>query len=161
MDHLTDHSSRSRNPSEFVTDRDMFLFLLEEITRNLRRSFDARFEYAGLNRTQWRLLAYLLKDDGMTQTELSRCLEIERATVGQTVDKLEQQGLVERRASDRDRRVWHVHTLPKAQALVPELRVHADMIYDTMLGGIDTDQLSIARGILEQMARNVARLGGE
>lgn len=117
MDNPFEQSSNSRIPSEFVTDRDMLLFLLEEIARNLRRSFDARFEYAGLNRTQWRLLAYLLKDDGMTQTELSRCPEIERATVGQTVDKLEQQGLVERRASDRDRHVWHVHTLPKAQAL--------------------------------------------
>jgi MarR family transcriptional regulator for hemolysin len=81
---------------------------------------DARIEYAGVNRTQWRLLAYLLKDDGMTQTELSRCLEIERTTVGQAVDELELLGLVEPRASDRDRRVWHFYTLSKAQALVPE-----------------------------------------
>lgn len=82
--------------ANFLTDTDRLVFLMEEVTRRLRRTFDTSFEQFGLTRTQWRALAYLYRTPGLTQTELARELELERASVGQAIDRLEELSLVER-----------------------------------------------------------------
>ena len=56
----------------FPTPLDELAFLLEEVPRSLRRKFDERTHAHGLSRTQWRILAYLLRDPGMSQTELAQ-----------------------------------------------------------------------------------------
>ena len=70
----------------FPTPLDELAFLLEEVPRALRRKFDERTLAHGLSRTDWRILAYLFRDRGMSQTELAKCLELERMTVGLALD---------------------------------------------------------------------------
>ena len=84
-------------PDALVTPEDEVAFLMEEISRTLRRAFERRIQATGLSRTQWRIIVYVLRTEGLTQTELARALELERATVGQAIDRLEERGFVERR----------------------------------------------------------------
>jgi MarR family transcriptional regulator for hemolysin len=69
------------------------VFLIEEVPRKLRRVFDASTAKFGLTRTQWRALAYIFRTPGLTQTELAKCLELERASVGHIIDQLRKGGL--------------------------------------------------------------------
>lgn len=130
----------------FLTDTDRLAFLLEEVTRRLRRQFDASVEQFGLTRTQWRTLAYLYRSPGLTQTQLAKRLELERASIGQAIDRLEELQYVERRSAENDRRVWEVHLLPAAIELLPALRREADALYARMLdkvSGKKLDQLAV------------------
>ena len=43
--------------ASFLNDTDRVVFLMEEVTRRLRKTFDASVEQFGLTRTQWRALA--------------------------------------------------------------------------------------------------------
>ncbi|MCP2936584.1 MarR family transcriptional regulator, partial [Salmonella enterica subsp. enterica serovar Typhimurium] len=90
--------------------------------RALRQAFERRIARTGLTRTQWRIIAYLLRQQGLTQSDLARLLDLERATVGQAIDRLEGLALVERRPHHTDRRVWQVHLCDAAYQLVPLLR---------------------------------------
>lgn len=128
--------------SSFLTDTDRLLFLLEEVARSLRRKFDASVEQFGLTRTQWRTLAYLYLSPGLTQTQLARRLELERASIGQAVDRLEELQYVERRSAENDRRVWEVHLLPAAIELLPALRREADALYARMLDNVAATELT-------------------
>ncbi len=56
-----------------------------------------------------------------TQTELADTLEVERISVGRMVDRLVDNGLVERRNDPADRRVWRLHLLPSAYEIVNKL----------------------------------------
>lgn len=142
--------------ASFLTDTDRVVFLMEEVTRRLRRTFDASVEQFGLTRTQWRALAYLYRTPGMTQTELARKLELERAGVGQAIDKLEGLGLVERRSAKDDRRVWRIHLLPAAIDLLPQLRKEADAVYDQLLKGIPAQDIRILQEVINAMQANLA-----
>ncbi len=140
--------------ANFTAD-DELLFLLEEVTRGVRRAFERRIGAFGLSRAQWRLLGYVIRDEGLTQTDLAALLELERATVGQTIDRLEAQGLVERRPSPKDRRIWRVFVRPAAIKLIPALRIEADRVHHVMWDGATAD----ARGRFdEELARIAARL---
>jgi DNA-binding MarR family transcriptional regulator len=157
---LSNTSYPERMPVEYldqstdapVTARDEVAFLLEEVTRNLRRAFEVRIQETGLNRSQWRLLVYLMRQEGQSQTELAACLDLERATVGQAIDRLEELGLLERRMCPSDRRVWHVYLKDPGRKLMPRLRLEADAVYDCVWKGAPPGSLQIFRDILREMA---------
>ncbi|WP_086740845.1 MarR family winged helix-turn-helix transcriptional regulator [Erythrobacter colymbi] len=144
--------------AKFLTETDQLVFLMEEVTRRLRRIFDTSVEQFGLTRTQWRTLAYLYRTPGMTQTELARELELERASVGQAIDRLEELSLVERRSALNDRRVWQIHLMPAAVELLPKLRAEADAVYTRLLAETDKLELEQLRGTLTRMQANLDRI---
>ncbi|MEY4056330.1 MAG: hypothetical protein RL519_1665 [Pseudomonadota bacterium] len=139
----------------YVTDADELVFLVEEVPRKLRRLFDASTAKFGLTRTQWRALAYIFRTPGLTQTELAKCLELERASVGHVIDQLEKAEYVERRAVDGNRRVWTLHLLPKAIGILPSLRAEADAIYARLLAGIAANDVTTVKRLLASMSANI------
>lgn len=139
----------------FMNETDEFAFLLEEVPRVLRKSFDESIARFGLSLTQWRALAYLIKTEGMTQTELAKCLELERATIGLTIDRLEKLEFVERQPAEKDRRVWRIFLCQKAIDIIPELREEASSVYEIMFMGISKVDVATLRSAMEKMIRNL------
>jgi DNA-binding MarR family transcriptional regulator len=133
-------------------------FQLDELSRQLSRKLDARLFDYDLSRTQWRLLAHVLKCEGMTQSELARSADLERASIGQTIDLMERKQMVERRHAEGDRRVWRIFSTHKAQALVPEMRVVVDDVFIAMFSGFDPAGEDALRVLLDQLAANLSRI---
>lgn len=142
-------------PQRYLTDADELVFLVEEVPRKLRRLFDSSTARFGLTRTQWRALAYIFRTPGLTQTELAKCLELERASVGHVIDQLEKADYVERRAVEGNRRVWTLHLLPKAVGILPALRSEADAVYARLLAGIAAADLNTVKRLLAAMSANL------
>ncbi len=155
--------SRSAYPGSaaaapIVTDRDEIVFRMEEIARTLRQAFERRIAQSGLTRTQWRMLAYLLRCEGVSQSELARLLDLERATIGQAIDRLEDQRLVERRPCPTDRRVWQVHLLPAAYDVVPLLRKEADWLHELTWKSLTDEDVAALKTMLDRIATNISSL---
>jgi|JI10StandDraft_1071094.scaffolds.fasta_scaffold188669_2 MarR family transcriptional regulator for hemolysin len=143
-----------------VTQRDEIVFRMEEITRTLRQAFERRIQQTGLTRTQWRILAYLLRSEGVSQSDLARLLDLERATIGQAIDTLEEQGLVERRPCPADRRVWRVHLREAAYDLVPLLRAEADRLHELTWVGLTESDIAFLELMLDRVAANLSTIPG-
>lgn len=95
--------------------------LLHDTARAFRFRFDAMARDLGVTRQQWRALYHISRHEGLHQAELADLLEVERITLCRMVDRLADAGLVERRADPKDRRVWRLHLLPPAHAIVDRL----------------------------------------
>src|SRR6185369_13805919 len=67
------------------------------------------------------LLAFLWQADGLSQAELSNKSQIDRTTMGGIVDRLEKEGLVERRPHPDDRRAYQVFLTKRGKALEYQL----------------------------------------
>jgi DNA-binding MarR family transcriptional regulator len=91
-------------------------FLLGDAARLLRRAFDERARTMGVTRPQWRVLALLKRFDGSTQVTIADMLEVEPITLGRMIDRLQDAGLVERRADPKDRRAWRPKAALKSQS---------------------------------------------
>lgn len=144
------------NHDSYMTETDEIVFLVEEVPRKLRKLFDASTAKFGLSRTQWRALAYIFRSPGLTQTELAKYLDLERASVGHVIDQLEKAHFVERRSIEGNRRVWNLHLLPKAIEILPSLRLEADMIYTQLLTGISATEFATIKTLLVKMSGNLA-----
>ena len=104
-----------------TTEKTTFGFLVTDVTRLMRKLFDRRAQRFDLTRAQWRALKRVHHGEGITQNELAEFLEMEPIAVGRVIDRLQKAGFVERRADPSDRRVWRLHLLPKAHAVVDDM----------------------------------------
>ncbi|QQS13377.1 MAG: MarR family transcriptional regulator [Rhodospirillales bacterium] len=96
-------------------------YLLSDVARLIRTVFDRRVRDIGLTRAQWLVLSRLYRRPGSSQTELADMLEVDRASAGRMIDRMEKGGWVERRADAGDRRIRRLHLTAEAR------RVHARM----------------------------------
>jgi DNA-binding MarR family transcriptional regulator len=115
-------------------------FLIADVARLLRAAFERQISETGLTRTQWQALVYLIRQDGLTQTELAQRLDIGKATVGGVVDRLARAELVERRDDPIDRRANRVYVTDAARQLVPLMRSKAAELYDEVFGELPPRQ---------------------
>ena len=119
-------------------------FLLHEVARLLRRRFEQNARGSGPTRSQWQVLAYLAKNEGINQSGLADLLEIEPITLCRIVDKLQIFELVERRPDPSDRRAWLLHLTPAARPKLSQLRRLGEVTRGEALAGVpeaDTDRL--------------------
>jgi DNA-binding MarR family transcriptional regulator len=133
-------------------------FLLHDIARQMRHTFDLQARDLGVTRQQWRALLTLARNDGLTQTELADLLEVERISVGRMVDRLVENGLVERRADPADRRVWRLHLLPLSHDLVNKLSAIGASLEADVLAGIPMDKHDEFRATLVQLREELRRI---
>src|SRR4029077_16148102 len=96
-------------------------YVLSDVARLMRTVFDRRVRRLGLTRAQWLMVTRLYRPPGTSQTELAEMLEVDRASAGRMIDRMEKGGWVERRADPVDRRVKRLHLTAEAR------RVHARM----------------------------------
>ena len=84
----------------------------------------------------------------MTMRELAERMSCEPSNATFVVDKLERQGLVERRAHPTDRRAKHLVLTPAGTALRD--RLLELLAQDSPLAGLTTDQQQALQGLLEK-----------
>lgn len=96
-------------------------FLLAKAYQRACAIFKEEFENFDLTPQQFGLLAFLWQQDGLSQAELSGKSQIDRTTMGGIVDRLEKEGLVERRPHPDDRRAYQVYLTKKGKSLEDEL----------------------------------------
>jgi DNA-binding MarR family transcriptional regulator len=132
-------------------DRRYIGFLISDVARLMRASFDRRVRAIGLTRAQWQVLVRLHRRPGITQSELAELLEVERATAGRLVDRLERKHWVERRADATDRRINRLHLTAEAEAVQARMsRIGGDLVDEALLPLTEAERQGLAR-LLEQM----------
>lgn len=147
------------NKHSYYIDRmsDDLGFLLGDAARLLRRSFDERARAVGVTRPQWRVLALLKRFDGSTQVTMADMLDVEPITLGRMIDRLQESGLVERRADPKDRRAWRLHLTPLGESRITALRPTALALFEDALAGLDDAQRAQLESMLDTIRANLTR----
>ena len=101
-----------------------FGFILHDVARLMRVTYDRRMRAIGLTRSQWWVLTHLYRNDGVTQSELADILEIEKPSLGRLLDRLESNGWVRREEHAGDRRAKRVFLADE----VEQGLVHAQLV---------------------------------
>lgn len=85
----------------------------------LSRLFDRRLQEVlkeqGVAPGQFAPLVMLFEQDGLTQAELCRRINVEQPTMANTLERMERDGLIKRKADTEDKRRALVHLTPRAR----------------------------------------------
>ncbi len=112
-------------------------FLVHDVARLMRSEFDRSVRDAGLTRAQWFILAYVIRTDGQTQTDLAIETDMGKAPLCKLLDRMQVGGWIERRPDPDDRRVNRVFKTAKVDPLTSMMIDATGSLYDIALEGLD------------------------
>jgi DNA-binding MarR family transcriptional regulator len=143
-------------PAPAKIDSDL-LVVLYDVARHMRTYSDHVARRRGMTRAQWVILSRLERQPNLSQSELSAIAEVSPITVARLVDRLEEQGLVERCTDPDDRRIWRLRLTPAAEPLLREIKEFRAKLYDVMTDGIAPADIDAMASGLQRMKENVSR----
>ena len=132
-----------------------FLFTLAELQRLVRAYADKQAARYGITRAQWAVLAKVERSEGLKQSELAELMEMQPITLTRLVDRLCDNGWIERRDDDTDRRVNRLYLRKAARPLLAKLAGLRSELTATALEGINPADAHRLLAQLETIKENV------
>ena len=128
-----------------------FGFLIHDVSRLRRVVVDRALKPLGITRSQWWVLAFLSRRDGMTQTALAADLDLTKVAIGGLLDRMEAAGFVERRADQSDGRARRVYLTRAGAKMVAAIRESVEAVELEILERIPEDALAQAADTLRTL----------
>lgn len=129
---------------------------LTVISRQLWQQFDQSVQSAGVSRAKWGLIAAVARNPGATQRAIAAMLQVTEVTAGRMIDRLCEDGLLERRENAQDRRGYCVYLTAAAKPLLDRLGQAAAVYEAEAFAGLSDDDLVRLETLLDIIARNIA-----
>lgn len=132
-------------------------YRLHAVGRLMRRRFERRVRQAGLpiTRLQAALLLYIARNPGVGQTAAAGDLGVEPIALVRMLDRLHEEGLVERRAHPTDRRVRTLWLTPLGWPVVDRILAINLEIRAEACAGFSPNALGALLNALDHMKENL------
>jgi MarR family transcriptional regulator for hemolysin len=138
----------------FSVERDL-AFLLSDAARLLRTCADQKARQFGMTRAQWAVLFRLERAEGLKQAELADLLEVQPITLTRLIDRLCENGLIERRSDPNDRRAKRLFLTPAAKPVMEQLSVVSEKMMAHVLAGLDQREREVMVASLTTIKNNL------
>jgi DNA-binding MarR family transcriptional regulator len=135
--------------------------VISDVARLLRTEFDRRVRKLGITRAQWLMLTRLHRKPGASHSELAEMLEVEKATAGRMIDRLEANGWVTRRTEVGDRRVKRVYLTAEAERVHRRIWHVAEATVEDAMGDLSAQESRQLMGLLLRVKRTLVSKGDE
>lgn len=136
-------------------------FLMHDVSRLRRSVFDEFMKPLGVTRSQWWVLAYLSRHDGMIQSDLAGMLELGKAALGGLIDRLEASGFIMRRPDETDRRVKRIFLSTSGTQLIKEMVKRNHDMSERMFKDLSTEDRYRLADMLMHVKRNLVSIRGQ
>jgi len=133
------------NPNEFGQ-------VLFGTARAWRTKLDQRLRPLGLSQGKWRTLIHLSQGGNkLTQKEIAERMGIEGPTLAGLLDRLQEDGWVERRGSPDDRRCKIVHLQRRSKAVLEKIFNTAHELRHELIENVPQEDLQTCIRVLDEI----------
>lgn len=128
-------------------------FWLRFVSNHVSAEFGKAVEAHGVSVSEWVALRQLFDTGAATAGGLIDSLGMSKGAVSKIVTRLQDKGLVERTAHERDRRAQQIVLTPAGRALVPTLAAEADRNDATFFGHLGAAQRQALVATMKEIVR--------
>jgi MarR family transcriptional repressor of mepA len=148
------------NPNKRIT------FILRDIHNQIRQVIhksSPRFEKGPRSQLQGGILGYLYHhgDQPVYQKDLEKEFRISRATASNTLQVMEREGLIVRKALDKDARLKRIRLTEEAYQNHRQIEAQMELIEARMTGGLSEAEVEELRRLLGIAMRNLEEMAAE
>lgn len=140
----------SNRPSRFVIQESPG-YLVNTAARLFAKALHVRITRHGVPIGQWPFLLFLWEEDGLTQKELSRRIQIDDATTVRTIDRMERDGWLQRMRNPHDRREIQIFLTKAGRDLEPRLMPYPVEVNHLATAGLKTTEKAQINALLRHM----------
>lgn len=132
-----------------------FGFNLHDAARLLRRDYDRRARRQDISRSRWQILWHLSKHEGTHQAGLAEVLDVAPISLARQLDRLQAEGLVERRTDANDRRCYRLFLMPAAKPVLEQMRTLGMQTRKLALDGFTEPEIEQLIAMLVRVRTNL------
>ncbi len=133
-------------------------YLVHEVARLFRRRFEDEARIHGVTLPQWRALAEIHRQEGISQVSLAGCIDTDPMTLSGILDRLEKRGLIERYTDPNDSRAKLARLSPAGTELVSTAKNVGRELYENALDGLSPAERDALTTGLMQIRDNLNKL---
>jgi len=141
-----------------LDERRQLIAQLVESSRILRNYIDHRAKQRGTTRAQWVVLFRLRAQEGLSQVDLADVLELQPISLVRLLDRLVEQGLVERRPDPNDRRANRLYLSAAGRKFVDELDSVRDAIAADVLQHMSDEAVATSLATVRELKERIKAL---
>ena len=138
-----------------------FGFLLKDLSRRYVQRFEVRAREISLNLAQAKTLTRLEKNEGVSQARLAELAEVDAMAMVRILDRMEADGLLERRPDPADRRARCLYLTAKAKPILSEIWRLSDEVREELFVGVRKADREVFMSVLEHIHDNLSTLEGK
>lgn len=97
------------------------------------------------------MLVVIANNPGLTQTELARMMNVEGPTLMQSIDRLEQQGYLQRVRRPGDRRSYSLQLTPLGDEVLSAIQAFLPVRDEDMLADLTPEEVKVLTGLLTRI----------
>ncbi|MCI4661417.1 MAG: MarR family transcriptional regulator [Neomegalonema sp.] len=132
-------------------------YLTNHAARLFALALHERIRPLGLAPAQFMTLLELWEQDGRTQSELVARLDVEQATMANTLARMERDKLIERRPHPKDRRAYLIYLTERARELREPATRAAAQVNDRAFEGIEESDILAFLKVIGRVILNLDR----
>lgn len=137
-----------------------FGFLIHDVSRLRRIVIDRALKPVGITRSQWWVLSFLGRRDGMTQTALAADLDLTKVAVGGLLDRMQSADFIERRPDLRDGRIRRVFLTPAGTRFLATIRVNIEQVEQEILVNVREEDFQTSARTMRQIKKTLRAISG-
>ncbi len=128
-----------------------FGFLVRDVSRLNAKHFERHARELELTLPQCKVLAHLSRNEGISQARLAELTETDPMTLVRTLDRMQQDGLIERRADPADRRAHRLFLREAAKPIMHRMWRIADQSRNEALAALSPAEREQLVDLLERV----------
>ncbi|HTV45829.1 MAG TPA: MarR family transcriptional regulator [Stellaceae bacterium] len=134
-----------------------FGYLVHDVARLFERRFNRQaLLFLGMTRSQCRVLGYLARHEGIHQAGLADLLEIKPMTLVRQIDRMEEDGWIERRLDPGDRRARRLFLTEKARPILTRILELSAEVRREAFASLSEDEGRLLVELLRRVHRSLA-----
>ena len=126
-------------------------YLVTRLARSMERDFEKRLEPVGITRGAFAVLAAILQEKKTKPAELAAFLGVDGAAVTRHLDRVENQGLIERKPSVTDRRSTDISLTAEGRRAVRRGRASSKATNEKFTADLTATEVDHLRSIIQIM----------
>jgi DNA-binding MarR family transcriptional regulator len=129
--------------------------LLAQFSQMYRNAIDSFMDSVGMFRGQAFVLCQVVKQGGMTQSEIAEALSVQGATITNMLKKMEEAHLITRQRDPQDNRLVRVHATEAGVKLEISITEQLQSLENSILAGVSEPDRAVLRRVVWQMIANM------
>lgn len=100
------------------------------------------------------IIFYLYQNPNCSQDDLTKAIEVDKATITRSLSKLEQAKIVSRTADEHDKRIKRINLTEKGECAFQEIKNATHTWHNVLLEGFDAEEIKQLDLMFEKLIQN-------
>lgn len=129
---------------------------IDTLVREIHALYESKFKSYALQRGQFIFLTRIYENPGISLSDLSYELKLDKTTITRAIQKLIDSGYLIKQQDEIDKRVWHLFSTDKCKELYDEIITEKNRIILICFNGIDPAEVNNFAKIVNIILNNIS-----